>query len=52
MKKNNYQKNHSINAMVIQSNVLRMILGRGIPFVYPNLEWTMYKHPFESLIDL
>ncbi len=26
--------------MVIQSNVLKMILGQNIPFVYPNFEWT------------
>jgi hypothetical protein len=52
MKKKNYQKNYFINAMVILNNVLRMILGQGIPFVYLNLEWTMSKNLFESLTNL
>jgi hypothetical protein len=30
--------------MVIQSGVMKMILGRDIPFVYPNHECTQYKH--------
>jgi hypothetical protein len=29
--------------MVIQSGVLRMILGRDIPFVYPNHECAQYQ---------
>jgi hypothetical protein len=35
-----YQINYFVNVMVIQNNVLRVILGRDIPFVYPNYEWT------------
>jgi hypothetical protein len=35
-KKENLPKTYFINVMVIQSNVLRMILGWDIPFVYPN----------------
>jgi hypothetical protein len=31
--------------MVIQSNVLRVILGQDIPFVYPNYEWTFNNPP-------
>jgi len=31
--------------MVIQSGVMKMILGQDIPFVYPNRECTQYKHP-------
>jgi hypothetical protein len=27
--------------MVFQSSVLRVILKRDIPFVYPNHEWTL-----------
>jgi hypothetical protein len=30
--------------MVIQSGVMKMILGQDIPFVYPNRECTQYKH--------
>jgi hypothetical protein len=30
--------------MIIQSGVMKMILGRDIPFVYPNHECTQYKH--------
>jgi hypothetical protein len=26
--------------MLIQSNILKVILGENIPFVYPNLKWT------------
>jgi hypothetical protein len=40
MKKKFYQISYFINVMVIQSNVLTMILGRDIPFVYSNCEWT------------
>jgi len=35
-----YQKNYFINLMVIQNSVLKVILGQGIPFVYPNCECT------------
>jgi hypothetical protein len=41
MKKTIYQINYFVNVMVIQSSVLKMILGWNIPFVYPNLEWTL-----------
>jgi hypothetical protein len=32
--------NYFISVMIIQSSVLKVILGQDIPFVYPNLEWT------------
>jgi hypothetical protein len=35
-----YQINYFISVVVIQNNVLRMILGCDIPFVYPNHERT------------
>jgi hypothetical protein len=35
--------------MVIQSSVLRVILGRDIPFVYPNHECTQLHKPPSSL---
>ncbi len=53
MKNKIYQKKYFTNVMVIQSNVVRMILGRNIPFVYPNCECTLisnskigHNHPF------
>jgi len=36
-KKKIYQINYFINVMAIQSNVLRVILGCDIPFVYPTM---------------
>jgi hypothetical protein len=41
MKKIIYQKTYFINVMVIQSSVLKMILGWNISFVYLNLECTL-----------
>jgi hypothetical protein len=38
MKKKIYQINYIVNVMVIQSGILRVILGGDIPFVYPNYE--------------
>ncbi len=35
--------------MIIQSNVLRVILGRNILFVYPNHECTQLHKPPSSL---
>ncbi len=38
--KKNYQIDYFVNVMVIESSVLKMILGWNIPFVYPNCECT------------
>jgi hypothetical protein len=35
--------------MVIQSSVLRVILGQDIPFVYPNYEWTFNNPPTSKI---
>jgi hypothetical protein len=40
MKNKIYQINYFISVVVIQNNVLRMILGCDIPFLYPNHERT------------
>jgi hypothetical protein len=40
MKKKYLPINYFISVMVIQNSILRMILERDIPFVYPNHEWT------------
>jgi len=50
MKKKIYQIIFFINVMVIQSNILSVILGWNIPFVYHNLEWTL-KSIFSQLIN-
>jgi hypothetical protein len=50
MEKKIYQIFFCVNVMVIQNNVLKMILGWNIPFVYPNLEWTL-KSIFSQLIN-
>jgi len=41
MKNKIYPKIYFKNVMVIQNNVLRLILGWVIPFVYPNHECTL-----------
>jgi len=41
MEKKFYQISYFISVMVIQNNVLRMILGWNIPFVYLNDECTL-----------
>ncbi len=46
MNKKIYQIYYLINVIFIQSNVLTMILGQDIPFVYPNREW----NPFIGVI--
>jgi len=33
-------KKNFINVIVIQSNILKVILGWDIPFVYPNCDYT------------
>jgi hypothetical protein len=40
MNKKIYQINYFVNVMVIQSNVLKMILGWDILFVYTNCDCT------------
>jgi hypothetical protein len=46
MKKKIYQIYYLINIIFIQSNVLRVILGQDIPFVYPSHEWTPFISVF------
>jgi hypothetical protein len=38
--------------MFVQNNVLRLLLGQDIPFVYPNLEWTKLGIQFWEYIYL
>jgi hypothetical protein len=47
-----YKINYYINVMVIQSNVLRMILGWDIPFVYPNCECTPLIVSLEWIVKI